>query len=121
MILVSTTCCEGQSRPLTLRSNSPLGTKRRRPDPPHFSGEKENDVVPGLLCPPSRPNLANVTNHGAFRLIEQTDKGEARLFSKLERCSVCGRDSQDDLAGLGFSSQIFIHEVYGPQSQALSP
>ncbi len=63
---------------------------------------------------PSRLNIPDVAYHGALRLIEQTTKSKAGLFSKLERCSVRWRDSEDDLAGFCCRSQIFIHEVNGP-------
>jgi hypothetical protein len=63
---------------------------------------------------PSRLNIPDVMYHGPLRLIEQTTKSKAGLFSKLERCSVRWRDSEDNLAGFCCRSQIFIHEVYGP-------
>src|SRR5437879_11276762 len=69
----------------------------------------------------SRLNIPDVACHSAFRLIEQAAKSKAGLFSKLERCNVRGRDSEDDLAGFRCCSQILIHKVYGPHGQALAP
>jgi hypothetical protein len=63
---------------------------------------------------PSRLNIPDVTYHAAFRLIEQAAKSKTSFFSKIERCSVRRRDSEDHLTGFFRRSQIFIREVYGP-------
>src|SRR5690242_6012931 len=73
-----------------------------------------------LSCAPSAREFPDIARHAAFRLVEHALKSKSGFFRQPERCSVCGNNPQDHLAGVRCRSQVLIYKVDSSQSQAFS-